>query len=156
MLDEHITWNEHIKTIGKKLAKNIDLLYKARVLLDKESLKTIYCSYIHSYLNYANIAWASTYFTKLKPIHYQQKQAARIVFGEDRLTHSRPRLQSLNALNIYQINIYQNANFMYKFKHSQTPNIFNVFEKPDHKYPTQFSEINYRQKKFSLTSSKYS
>ena len=30
------------------------------------------------------------------------------------------------------------------------------FEKPDHKYPTQFSEINYKQKKFSLTSSKYS
>ena len=56
VLDEHITWNEHIKTIGKKLAKNIGLLYKARVLLDKESLKTIYFSYIHSYLNYANIA----------------------------------------------------------------------------------------------------
>ena len=31
MLDEHITWNEHIKTIGKKLAKNIGLLYKASV-----------------------------------------------------------------------------------------------------------------------------
>ena len=115
MLDEHITWNEHIKTIGKKLAKNIDLLYKARVLLDKESLKTIYFSYIHSNLNYANIAWASTYFTKLKPIHYQQKHAARTVFGEARLTHSRLLLRSLNALNIYQINIHQQANFMYKF-----------------------------------------
>ena len=46
---------------------------------------------------------------------------------------------------------------MYKFKHSQTPCIFNnVFEKPDHKYTTHFSEINYKQKKFSLTSSKYS
>ena len=106
MLDEHITWNKHIKTIGKKLAKNIGLLYKARVLLDKESVKTIYFSCIHSYLNYANIAWASTYFTKLKPIHYQQKHTARIVFGEDRLTHSRPLLRSLNALNNYQINIY--------------------------------------------------
>ena len=35
MLDGQITWNDHIKTIGKKLAKNIGLLYKARVLLDK-------------------------------------------------------------------------------------------------------------------------
>ena len=61
MLDKHITWNEHIKTIGKKLAKNTGLLYKPRVLLDKESLETIYFSYIHSYLNYSNIAWASTY-----------------------------------------------------------------------------------------------
>ena len=139
-------------------------MYRARVLLDKESLlislfiyKTIHFSYIHSNLNYANIAWASTYFSKLKPIHYQQKHATRIVFGEDRLTHSRPLLRSLNALNIYQINIYEHANFMYKFKHSQTPSIFkNVFEKPDHKYLTQFSEINYKQKKFSLTSSKCS
>ena len=149
MLDEHITWNEYIKTIGKKLAKNIGLLYKARVLLDKESLKTIYFSNIHSYLNYANIAWASTYFSKLKPINYQQKHAARTVFGEDRLTDSRPLLRSLNALNIYQINIYQHANFMYKFKHSQTTSIFNnVFEKPDHKYPSQSSELTINRKSF--------
>ena len=80
MLDEHIAWNDHIHAIEKKLAKNIGLLYRARQFLDKESLKTIYFSYIHSYLNYANIAWASTYFTKLKTIHYQQKHAAIIVF----------------------------------------------------------------------------
>ena len=116
MLDEHIAWNDHIHAIEKKLAKNIGLLYRARQFLDKESLKTIYFSYIHSYLNYANIAWASTYFTKLKTIHYQQKHAARIIFNEDILTDSRPLLRSLNALNIYQINLHQHANFMYKFK----------------------------------------
>ena len=130
MLDEHIAWNDHIHAIEKKLAKNIGLLYRARQFLDKESLKTIYFSYIHSYLNYANIAWASTYFTKLKTIHYQQKHAARIIFDEDILTHSRPLLRSLNALNIYQINLYQHANFMYKFKKNQSPKIINMaFEK---------------------------
>ena len=55
MLDEHIAWNDHIHAIEKKLAKNIGLLYRVRQFLDKESLKTIYFSYIHSYLNYANI-----------------------------------------------------------------------------------------------------
>ena len=157
MLDEHIAWNDHIHAIEKKLAKNIGLLYRARQFLDKESLKTIYFSYIHSYLNYANIAWASTYFTKLKTIHYQQKHAARIIFDEDILTHSRPLLRSLNALNIYQINLYQHANFMYKFQKCQAPKIFNMaFEKPTHKYPTQFSETNFKYKKYSLTSTKHS
>ena len=70
MLDEHIACNDHIHAIEKKLAKNIGLLYRAKQFLDKESFKTIYFSYIHSYLNYANIKWASTYFTKLKTIHY--------------------------------------------------------------------------------------
>ena len=45
----------------------------------------MYFSYIHSNLNYANIAWASTYFTKLEKINLQQKQAVRFVFNEDRL-----------------------------------------------------------------------
>ena len=101
MLDEHIAWNEHIHAKEKKLAKNIGLIYRARQFLDKESLKTLYFSCIHSYLNYANIAWVSTYFTILKTIHYQQKYAARIIFDEDILTHSRPLLRSLNGLNIY-------------------------------------------------------
>ena len=84
--NEHIAWNDHIHAIEKKLAKNIGLLYGARQFLDKESLKAIYFSYIHSYLN---IVWASTYFTKLKTIQDQLKNAARIIFNEDILTYSR-------------------------------------------------------------------
>ena len=52
----------------------------------------VYFSYIYSFLNNANSAWASTHFTKLKTISYKQKQAADIVFDEDRLCHSRPLL----------------------------------------------------------------
>ena len=80
MLDKHIAWNDHIH-IEKKVAKNIGVLYRTRQFLDKELLKTIYFSYIQSYLNYANIAWSSTYSTKLKTIHYQQKHAARMIFN---------------------------------------------------------------------------
>ena len=69
MLDENISWEEHIRKVETKLAKSIRLLYQAKPLLEEKSLKSIYFAYIHSYLNYANIAWASTYRTKLKTIH---------------------------------------------------------------------------------------
>ena len=69
MIDENITWEDHIHTIEKKLAKNLGLLYQAKHILDNESLQTIYFSYIHSYLIYANIPWGSTYFTKVKTVH---------------------------------------------------------------------------------------
>ena len=71
MLDENISWKDHIKTTEKKFAKNIGLLYRAKPskpYLEETSLKAIYFSYTHSYLNYANIAWASTRITKLKPM----------------------------------------------------------------------------------------
>ena len=124
MLDKHIAWNNHIHAIGKKFAKNIGLLYRVKQLLDKESPKTTYFSSIHSYLNYANFAWASTYFNKLKTTYCQQKHEARTIFNEDILRHCRLLLRSLIALNIYQINLYQHANFMYKFnKKSDAKNI---------------------------------
>ena len=66
MLDENISWKEHIKTVENKLSKNTGLLHKSKQLLDNESLTSIYFSNIHSYYNYANITWASTNPTKLK------------------------------------------------------------------------------------------
>ena len=121
MLDKNISWVEYIRTVETKLAKNIGLLYRAKPLLEEKSIKSIYFAYIHSYLNYANIAWASTYRTKLKTIHFYQKHAVRIVFNEDKIILSRPLLRSLNALNIYQINLYQHLAFMYKLNKNKAP-----------------------------------
>ena len=46
---------------------------------------------------------------------------------------------------------------MYKFQKYQAPKIFNVsFRNPIHKYPTRFSETNFKYKKYSLTSTKHS
>ena len=70
MLDEIISWEEHIRTDETMLAKNIGLLYRANPLPEEKSLKTIYFACIHSYLNCPNIRWVSTYRTKLKTIHF--------------------------------------------------------------------------------------
>ena len=54
-----------MKTVENRIAKIIELL-KQTYFLNEHSLKTIYFSYIHSYLNNTNTAWASAYATKLK------------------------------------------------------------------------------------------
>ena len=89
LLDQHLTWKEHIKLSENKIAKNIGVLYKARSYLDKKALLCIYYSYIHSYLNYANTAWCSTNRTYLKKLQSQQKHAIRIIFHESKFTHTR-------------------------------------------------------------------
>ena len=46
---------------------------------------------------------------------------------------------------------------MYKFQKYQAPKISNLaFEKPTHKYPTQFSETNFKYKRYYLTNAKHS
>ena len=63
----------YLKTT-EKISQKFGLLYRAKPYLDETSLKSIYFSYIHSNVDYANISWASACITKLKPLLYKQKQ----------------------------------------------------------------------------------
>ena len=66
LLDDNLLWKEHTKYLKNKIAKNIELIYRTKSFLEKESLLALYYSLIHSYLNCANLAWGSTYLTNLK------------------------------------------------------------------------------------------
>ena len=73
LVDEHLSWIDHINTLENKLSENLGLLYKAKPLLNAKAMKTLYFSYFHSYLTYGNIAWCSTSMQKLKKIFSKQK-----------------------------------------------------------------------------------
>ena len=64
IIDENLTWKNHIEVVENKISKNIGVLYRASHLLDSKNLLNIYFSFIHIYISYANIAWASTFKTK--------------------------------------------------------------------------------------------
>ena len=51
LLDENLSWKEHIKYNENKIAKNLGLLYKAKHYLNKRSLIVLYYSFIHTYIN---------------------------------------------------------------------------------------------------------
>ena len=118
ILDENMTWKKHIELIENKISKNIGIMYKVKLLLNQNCLKNIYFSFIHSYINYSNLVWASTNRSKLDKLYKKQKHAIRIIYSEDKQTHSRPLMKNLKALNIYQINIFQILLFMYKLKNN--------------------------------------
>ena len=42
LLDDNLSWKEHIKYLENKIAKNIGLMYRAKPFLDKESLLALY------------------------------------------------------------------------------------------------------------------
>ena len=66
-------------------------------------------------------------------------------------------VRSLNALNVYQINLYQNLNIMHRIKMWNIPEVFHeTIKNPNHKYPTTFSKVNYSIQKYSLKSTKCS
>ena len=72
----------------------------------------------------------------------------RVIYNKDKFTHLKPLMRDMNALNVYQINIFQDLKFMYKSKHNFNPRVFdNTFPEIHHGYPTRFSRSNFKQPK---------
>ena len=123
-IDENLTWKYHIEKISVKILKNIGILYKSRHVLLKSHLKERYFLFIHNYLNYANIAWASTYKSKLASLYRHQKHAVRVIYFKDRFSRTKPLFQELKALSVYEINVSQILCFVYKCKQKLSPRAF--------------------------------
>ena len=154
ILDEHLTWKKHIQLIENKVSKNVGVLYKISKLIKSKYLQSIYFSFIHSYINYANMALASTNKTNLKKLFGKQKQAACIILNQDRFTHARPLLKTLNALNVYQINLLQVLLFMHKIKTNSSPRMFlHQFQTINH--ATRYSRNNFKEPKREIYYAKY-
>ena len=157
VLDQHISWNEHIRIVENKISKNIGLLCKAKYLLDLHSLKSIYYTFIHSYINYANIVWGSTFHSKIKNIHRKQKLAGRIICNVDRHTSGEPIMHKLGILNVFKLNIFQTLVFMFKVRKGMSPKVFiDEFKKINHKYPTRHSKDCFSLPKIKSSFGKFS
>ena len=157
ILDEHLNWNKYISTVVNKISKNIGIIRRAKPFLDFSSLKKLYYSFIHSYLNYCNLAWASTHKTKLKKVFSKQKQACRIIFNMDKNAPTYPQFLELKALNIFKLNVFQVLLFMFKCKNHLNPKIFDdQISKINHKYQTRHSLINLSKPKVILKHTSFS
>ena len=72
----------------------------------------------------------------------------RIIYNKDKFAYSNPLMRDMNALSVYQINIFQVLKFMYKAKHMLNPRVFdNTFTEIHHRCPTRFSRSNLKQPK---------
>ena len=56
LLDDDLSWKEHMKHLENKIAKNIGLMYRAKPSLHKESMLALYYSYIHDHPLYPLIS----------------------------------------------------------------------------------------------------
>ena len=141
MLNEHLSWKNHISVVENKVAKNIGILHKAKSIFSKVGLKTPYFSFVYSYLNYGNIAWGSTAQTKLKKLASKKRQAIRAIYTAE---YTREKMEEMKVVNIYKLNIYQVLTFMFKIKRDSLPAAFRKdFREISHRYPIGFSQSSF-------------
>ena len=61
IMDEKLSWCDHIQYIKNKIAKRIGIISKARRLLNNETLCTLYNCFVYPYLNYCVEIWGNIF-----------------------------------------------------------------------------------------------
>ena len=74
LIDDKLNCKEHIGMIKSKLSKNIAVIYRAKYLLDKNSLFILYCSLFLPYISYCCEVLGNTYNTYINGVYILQKR----------------------------------------------------------------------------------
>jgi hypothetical protein len=155
IIDENLTWKNHIDAISKTLSRNVGMMTKLKHFVPERILYSLYCTLIMPYINYGILIWGNTNKLYLDKILKLQKRAIRTVSNSNYRSHTGPLFSKYNVLNVndtFKLNI---GIFMYKHHTDQLPNIFSTYfikHSQNHNYPTRNAQdycINNNKKTFT-------
>ena len=129
IIDNKLSWKDHIAYISGKIARGIGIILKARKYLLKESLISLYYSFIYSYLIYCNHVWGLACKTHLDSLIKLQKRAIRIIVGVHPRTYTEPLFQKLKLLKCEDINKHLIGRLMFRIQNNELPIFQNFFKR---------------------------
>ena len=140
VVDNHLSWKEHILYTSKKISKSVAILSLANKFLNSKTMLQLYYSFVYPYLHYCNLSWGNAPETTLWTIYKKQKIALRIISNTPPRSSTIPFCTKFSILRLPEI--YQNSVgvFMYKYKNHLLPDIFKNFFTTNsdlHSYPTR-------------------
>ena len=124
IIDDCLKWTDHIKMVKKKVAKAIGILNKARRILNLNTLKIMYNSFVLPHLSYAIEIWGDCGACLLLSLFKMQKKVLRMITSSQPRDPSAPIFASLGLLNIYQLFKFFVILFVYKYKRGFLPCVF--------------------------------
>ena len=71
-IDKRLPWKQQINHVAPKLNKDNAMLSKLRHVLDRKTMRSVYCAIFESYLCYASLVWVQN-FNSVKRLHLLQK-----------------------------------------------------------------------------------
>ena len=151
--DQHLSWKSHISFVSKKISKTVWIIAVARFYLSSKLLLTLYYSLVYPYLTYCNVALSSTCCSNQNCIYLLQKRIMQLLSKAHYLENTTPLFSKLKVLDIYSINSFSVATFMYSYLHNLLPSSFcNLFLSSNqvHHHETQLSVSFIKDQQFGI------
>ena len=121
LIDDKLKWKDHIDAINLKLSKGIGLLAKIRHYVPKESLRSLYFTFIHSHIDYNLLNWGMASLATLSATEVKIKKAIRIISFKRRNHQSLPLFKELSILPLNKSIELKYAKFMWKLMNNHLP-----------------------------------
>ena len=121
-LDTKLNFQEHIKNILTKVNKTIGLLRKLQNILPRESLLTIFKSFVRPHLDYGDViydqSYNNTFHQKMESIQYN---AALAIAGAIRGSSREKLYQELGLESLQQRRWYRKLCYFFKLTKNKFP-----------------------------------
>ena len=146
IIDQHLTWEDHIEYVSNKIRQNIGVLKRLRNVIPRDSLITLYKTLIEPHFRYCNTVWGYCNGTLIQKLQVLQNRASRVFsFSKYECTDHSKLLKSLNWLSIRQLIKYDTVVLMYKVYNNAVPEQINELltkSESTHHYPTRHASNN--------------
>ena len=147
LIDSHLNWSFHTKSLASKLTRSIGMLAKIRHFVNQSTLRSIYFSIFSSLLTYGCQIWGQHQFfrSNIRRITKLQNKALRIINFADFRAPSSPLYKISNVLKF--TDLVSLKNFLYVFDSfsgkipSSLRNIFSYIHLR-HEHQTRISSQN--------------
>ena len=123
IIDEKLTWTQHIKSLKTKMSRYVGIMYKLKFILPTKARLQIFHSFIQSHLNFCSTVWGFSAKSNIESLFVSQKKGLRAVmpgyvnlFYKDGClpAHTKPGFTQFNLLTVHGV-IAKNAMiFMHK------------------------------------------
>ena len=123
IVDDRLSWIDHLNYISNKIAKSCGILQKIRRNLSHHSLCCIYYALVQCYIINGITVWGSASKCYLQPIIRIQKRCIKTITSTPRRSSSLNAFKNLKILPLKELYYFRCALLMYKVYHGKVPDV---------------------------------
>ena len=123
IIDEHLSWKNHIDMILIKLSKISGILNRLKYIFPHRILLTIYKSLFVPHINFGSLVWGTNY----ERIEKLQKKTIRTITHSNYIAHTEPLLKDLELLKVKDMFSLKILKFLYKLSNYELPPYFEIY-----------------------------
>ncbi|KAL5253023.1 hypothetical protein ACHWQZ_G015697 [Mnemiopsis leidyi] len=125
IVDEKLSWAEHIKAVKVKMTRYIGIMHKIKGYLPVTARLQIFQSLVQSHLNFCSLVWGFASKSHIESLFIKQKQAMRTVmsgyvnykYRDGRPPdHTKQSFEKHNVLTVHNVIVKNALTLMHKVK----------------------------------------